>query len=991
LPAGVRGGGSGDGQVWAVLSEGVASRLRPVWHTAAVGTAGSNDDVTAVGLCTSPGGLSPASLIGRAVGRYFVIGELGRGAMGVVVRAYDPKLQREVALKILRTSAMSAAAGARMIREARAMAKLSHPNVVAVYDVDEDPKHGTVVAMEYVAGTTLKAWVREQRPGARAIVETFVQAGRGLATAHAAGLLHRDFKPDNVLLGDDGRARVTDFGLARIDAGGRDSTMTGGSRPPLSLPPALTAADTVMGTPRYMAPEQHGAGQLTPAADQFAFCVSVWESLTGTPPYAAGDLEMLVQHKHSGPPPWPKEVAVPRAVVDAIRRGLSPDPEARFPTMLALIDALEAAHARRRRNRIALASAGGLAVVGMLAVVSWPEPPDPPCSGAREQLGSAWDTTRRQAAHAAIEGSGLPYAATTWGSVAPALDAYAEGWIRQHTEACEATRVRGEQSLAMLDLRIGCLHGARRELSATTELLARADRAVVERAVDLVGALPALSRCADVEHLRASVPPPPAEQAEAVEAVRTELAKAESLGTAGKYEDAQAVLAPLTERAAAIGYAPLTTNLRLALGLTHERLGRYEESEAELAEALRSALRLGQWDEAAAASSSLVIVTGTFRVQPQRGLDFAVAASGLAARAAQPELREAEVLRSIGMVKGSTGDHIGAIAELRSALALLEHAPEADPLDADAVQMSLAGVLFDAGELAEAQREQEAVVALRIERLGAEHPRTANARHNLAMMLAARGDLSGAEREYRAALTAMRASLGERHPSVGMARNNLAGVLEDLGKDEESVAELTAVVEIFREAFGPDHPNVAGARHNLALRLGRRGNNAAAAEELRAVIASLVRTAPDHPTIPTARMNLGIELMELGKADEAVAETRLALDARTERLEPGHIDIAESRIALARVLLDAGRAREARPEAEAAWRIYAQGQGAPAARGEAAFVLARALRGSGAPAKEVTAAADAAIAIHQEAGDADAVQKLREWLDAGADRDESSG
>jgi serine/threonine protein kinase len=281
-----------------------------------MGTAGSNDDVTAVFGEDLGGGLETP--VGRPIGRYFVIGELGRGGMGLVVRAYDPKLQREVALKILRTSAMTKEAGARMVREARAMAKLSHPNVVAVYDVDEDPKWGTVVAMEYVAGTTLKGWARKHRHEVRAIVEAYVQAGRGLAMAHAAGLLHRDFKPDNVLLGDDGRARVTDFGLARVDAGGRDSSMSGtwtGRPPALSLPPSLTAVDTVLGTPRYMAPEQHGAEPLTPAADQFAFCVSMWESLTGMPPYVASSLELLVERKHDGPPPWPKDVTVPRAVV----------------------------------------------------------------------------------------------------------------------------------------------------------------------------------------------------------------------------------------------------------------------------------------------------------------------------------------------------------------------------------------------------------------------------------------------------------------------------------------------------------------------------------------------------------------------------------------------------------------------------------------------------------------------------------------------------
>ena len=952
---------------------------------------GSNDDVTAVGIGTSPGGLEAETLVGRPVGRYFVIGELGRGGMGVVVRAYDPKLQREVALKILRTSSMTKEAGARMVREARAMAKLSHPNVVAVYDVDEDPERGTVVAMEYVAGTTLKAWCRQRRGDARVIVEAFVQAGRGLATAHAAGLLHRDFKPDNVLVGEDGRARVTDFGLARVDAGGRDSTMTG-RHPRLSLPPALTAVDTVLGTPRYMAPEQHGPGELTAAADQFAFCVSMWEVLTGAPPYVANELETLVDLKHAGPPPWPKDVPLPRAVIDAIRRGLAPNPEARFPSMSALIDALQPAYARRRRNRIALASGGALAVAAVVAVAARPAPSAPPCSTAREQLGAAWDDARRVAAHDAVVGTGVPYAATAWATVAPALDAYAEAWVAQHTEACEATRVRGEQSVAMLDLRMGCLQGARRALAATTELFAQADAKVVERASELSAALPPLSRCADVEYLGAGVVPPSPDRAEAVEAARTELAKAVSLGVAGKYEPARDVLEPLMQRAIEVGYEPLVTEVQLAMGMSYERLGRYEESEARLAEALRAAVRLGQWDEAAVASAALVTVTGTFRAQPQRGLDFAVAATGLASRASQPELRTAELRRVIGNVKNEAGDHTGAVAELRTALSLMQQVPDVDPLDVDAVRMTLAAALLESGDLAGAQAEQEAVVALRLESLGPEHPRTANARHNLANMLARRGDLPGAEREYRAALATMRASLGERHPTVGMTRSNLAGVLENLGRGDEALHEFEAVVEIFREAYGPDHPNVAGARANVAARLGLHGDHAAAVEELRAVVDSLVRTAgPDHPMLPIVRVNLGIELMALGRVDEAVAELQLAIDARVRRLEPGHVDIAETQVALARVLLDAGRASQALPVAEAAWRIHSTSASGPSQRAGAAFEYARALRGTGAPASEVLAAAQAAIAIHEEAGDAEDARGVREWLEQEPVRDDASG
>jgi serine/threonine protein kinase len=306
---------------------------------------------------------------GTVHGRYLVIEELGHGGMGVVVRAYDPKLQREVALKVLRQDVMADAARVRMIREARAMAKLNHPNVVAIYDVSLDD--GLIaLAMEYVPGPTLRTWLTETHRPVADIVAAFVQAGRGLAAAHAEGLLHRDFKPANALVqtdarGDDPRdarvvdhlrVKVTDFGIARLDTvpdpppvdddevadllSRSDDTGTG----------ALTELGTVMGTPRYMAPEQHAGGPLGPATDQYAFCISLWEALTGELPF----VDDLAHRKALGPPPWPRGASAPAGVVAALRRGLAARPEDRFPDMHALLRAL-VAHTERGRSRATVA------------------------------------------------------------------------------------------------------------------------------------------------------------------------------------------------------------------------------------------------------------------------------------------------------------------------------------------------------------------------------------------------------------------------------------------------------------------------------------------------------------------------------------------------------------------------------------------------------------------------------------------------------------
>ncbi|MBL4689410.1 MAG: protein kinase, partial [Nannocystaceae bacterium] len=295
------------------------------------------------------------------IGRYAVLGHLGAGAMGIVLRAYDPKLEREVALKILR-GAMSQDSRMRLVREAKAMAKLNHPNVVGLYDVEIEPDC-VVVVMELVRGLTLRTWMA-RRPQWPEVLEHFGQAGRGLAAAHAAGLLHRDFKPANVLVGDDGRVRVTDFGIARAQASG-PSPDTGPAVPP-AQDPALTEAGVVVGTPAYMAPEQHRGLPLTTAADQYAFATALFEALTGSRPHQGLPTEALAEAKLRGSPAWPRDTGVPARVCEAVCRGLAPNPGDRFPSMDAMLRALASRASKARRNgivgaAIVVAAAAGLA------------------------------------------------------------------------------------------------------------------------------------------------------------------------------------------------------------------------------------------------------------------------------------------------------------------------------------------------------------------------------------------------------------------------------------------------------------------------------------------------------------------------------------------------------------------------------------------------------------------------------------------------------
>lgn len=302
--------------------------------------------------------------------RYKLAEQLGQGGMGKVYLAHDRTLDRPVAVKMLR--ALGAQHIVRLLAEAKAMARLSHPNVVHVYDV-LTTGDGAVIVMELVQGKTLRGWLTECERTPTAIFEKFAQAGRGLHAAHLAGLIHLDFKPSNVLIGADGIAKVTDFGLARVDdfesqdasplgapAGVAPDGLEGGLA---SWGLQATAHGLVAGTPRYMAPEQHSGERCDRAADVFAFCVALWEALADAPPYEGDDLVTLEDAKRSGPPSW-SGPALPGRLRVALQRGLEPDPARRWSTLEPILEALQPAQPRRR---LALAGALGVTLAASAA------------------------------------------------------------------------------------------------------------------------------------------------------------------------------------------------------------------------------------------------------------------------------------------------------------------------------------------------------------------------------------------------------------------------------------------------------------------------------------------------------------------------------------------------------------------------------------------------------------------------------------------------
>jgi tetratricopeptide (TPR) repeat protein len=324
---------------------------------------------------------------GTPLGRYVILEPLGSGGLGDVYTAYDPQLDRRVAIKLLRPVAAayedshgSSSTGGRLLREAQAMAKLSHPNVVTVHDV------GTVndevfIAMELVDGVTLHEWMKRPDLDWRTIRDVFVGAGRGLAAAHAQGLVHRDFKPTNVLLTFDqqdqpGRACVLDFGLAR-SVQGRIAESRPTDVPTAAPTPSdrasllhtdLTMEGTVMGTPAYMAPEQFDGGSVGPAADQFSFCVALWLALYGQRPFMAERVKDFAPLVKAGRITEPTDRrGVPSWLHRVLLRGLATEPTARHSSMEALLHALLRDRRSRKRQWVVLAACIVLAPIGTVA------------------------------------------------------------------------------------------------------------------------------------------------------------------------------------------------------------------------------------------------------------------------------------------------------------------------------------------------------------------------------------------------------------------------------------------------------------------------------------------------------------------------------------------------------------------------------------------------------------------------------------------------
>ncbi len=784
---------------------------------------------------------------GKSIDRYMVLDTLGEGGMGVVLRAYDPKLHREVALKLIKTRQRERAEGAkaRLMREAQTMARLSHPNVVPVFDVGT---YGSAlyVAMELVEGDNLRGWLQRAPRSVEDIVDAFAQAARGLVAAHEAGLIHRDLKPGNLLVGVDGRVRVVDFGLARAVESNPPSTGETGSDAVAQdhLHEPLTEAGSVVGTPAYMAPEQHRGGEIDHRSDQYALCLTLYEALYLRRPFHARDTKALARLKMDGPPDEGGRDDVPRRVVRAMQRGLQPDPADRWPSMAALAEELQPTRPKSSSRGVAVASTiaiGGLAVWAMGAVGE-----TNPCPEIAASIELPWSDAKAEALHHAYIETEVTNAEPSSKRIREALDGYYQDWRATRLETCEATRVRAEVSADTRVARVACLQHLQARADALLQVL-------LEPSPDIIayGDLGALDLRAPATCLEVAAATAPAASDSATRDAVIALAAALSAGAAIDDESVSKAEHVHTD-AQAGDDERLKAEAEYQLGARYLAVFRIEEAIASLE---RSYFAAGRHDQHALAMRGAMALAEAQRLRggTREAADWAWQAAMMAERG-----------------------KLSARLRVRSAV-----------------------LLAVVGASDERLPRLEQSVALGERELGDSDIDTARAVHQMALHLLSVGDLDAAERTFTDALVRLHGSRGPGHPDIAMATIGVADLDIARGRLDIAQSKLEAAADSLRGSLGPRHHATTVAVARLARAYGASGQHDDAVRLARNVVAmrqQALRT--DDLRVADAKLALAEALTSTGAQDEVVTLARGVLAIHEATLPPTHASITRARALL---------------------------------------------------------------------------------------------
>jgi eukaryotic-like serine/threonine-protein kinase len=868
---------------------------------------------------------------GTLIGRYVVVDRVGAGGMGTVYAAYDTQLARRVAIKVLRAEASMVDAQARLLREAQAMARLTHPNVLTVHDVGTFG-NGVFIAMEFIDGQNLRAWLREGHPWREALA-ALKESGRGLAAAHAAGIVHRDFKPENVLIGRDGRVVVADFGIARAlgpSASGDGSLPGNGSGPPSGPPPAvsgepgsvaeartgeslqpvsapletpLTETGAMIGTVGYMAPERAFEGRDDARTDQFSFGVTLYRALYGQPPFVYSGLQSYLKALLDPPRPPPAGTQVPSWIHDVVRRALSYDASERFGSMTDLLAALERDPTRRRRAWVLGACAVVLAGVGGAATVHHQRVVRDECRAGERIIADSFNPAVRANVEATLRGVHVAQASDIAARTMRVLDQWSSDWAQAHREALEATRLRGEQSVAVMTDRVACLEAAREEMTSLVAILSRADDAVAKHAVSAAYDLPRPRACLGRNVTSASVGLPDDPTARTrVLALRRKVAEVKELDAATKYDEAIAVATPALAEARAIPHRRSEAQLLVALGDAQRQLGDPELATATWQDALAASEAAGDDSLSAALAAKVAFELGDVMEKPREARRWLALARGIFEREGGADERaEAELLESELAVVSAEGHPEQTIALRDRLLALLirMYGPK-HPRVAAAINNEACD-LYSLGRQEDAVSEFRRSIAMQEELYGPDTPTLASDWNNLGASLT----LLGRYVEARAALERSRKLVEpiDVHDANAVVTLATIAVLDNrVGRADDALAETAqglAIVEATGENGVRFVPSLLVERGRAFLAKGDAASARAACGRALEVEEKQELVAPEKVYADDALTCLGEAETSLGRIDEALAHLERGLTL-TKRDTP--TDLALTRFAMAKAL-----------------------------------------------------------------------------------------
>jgi tetratricopeptide (TPR) repeat protein len=852
------------------------------------------------------------------IGRYTVRRRLGVGGMSVVYEALDERIGRAVALKLMLVGDASSDRE-RLRREAQALARLSHPHVVEVFEIGEHDER-PYVAMALVEGHALDRWLRLRRRSPAEIVEVFIQAGEGLAAAHAQGLVHRDFKPGNVLVGSDGRVRVVDFGLVReseavepassADSRSRASLtaeISGGSLPSASWKESLTKTGAMVGTPAYMSPEQLGGLAAGPASDQFAFCVALFEALYGQHPFVFdGNWQQLPYNVLEGRVQRPThERRVPAALGKLVMRGLALRPEDRWPAMDVLLPQLRRALDRRRPRLGSSVLAVGVAALGLGALHRTAQVPvSDPCGDGAAVMRTVWSPEARDDLRHTWLATSLPGAADTWTRVDSRLQAYADDWWAIHGAACAGPAHAVSSATCLARMADG--------LGTHLDVMARPNESLLYNAVGMVDQLPSLDRCST------ALDAPSDAAVDELPPWQGELDQVDALLSAGQNEQVSPLIDDLLVRAGSEHNARLTAEANLRLGRLLMANAEVEPAAATFEEAYLGAKPLGLDRLAAESALALLQLFGEVRYRSNEAKLWVNHARAETERVGDPLLTSRYLNGAGRALRG--GKELEKALELhQQALALLRSLPTDQPIERSISHFQIGTVLGLMKRGDEARQHLEEALHIQEQSLGLRHPRVALTLTNIGIFLMMEGRDQPALAKLELAYDIIR-EISPDSPGPGTFQLVfMAGIRAREGRVEEAIRDLRTYIDRYQRSREPEDMDLA----HVELTSCELAQHERAYEEAlghcRQALAE-VELGSQEVHASTVHSVMAMVLIEKGELDEAVAAQRRAHALMGDKLQPEgpsmspqeirHVE-AEADHALGRVLAMAGQHDEA--------------------------------------------------------------------------------